>query len=149
MATATTTTTTTSLETMLQKHLADLFAVYMKVYKFHWNLKGGCFIGMHTFYGDVFDRLADMIDETAERMRQLRMYAPCSLMEYAALTKVQEVSGFSLDFEATVAEVHKDLSMLEKNLLELYTFLDEGSLALLSNHELILAKDRWQLESSM
>lgn len=136
-----------SLEKMLQIHLSDLFLVYMKVYKFHWNLKGPTFISVHKFYNKIFDDLSEIIDQTAERMRQIKMYAPCSAFEFSEFSKIKEVSGFVLNEDQTLDEVIADLQVLQNNLSDLYKVCDEATVSLLTNHDLILSKHQWFADS--
>jgi starvation-inducible DNA-binding protein len=139
--------TVNSLEKELQVHLADLFVLYMKVYKFHWNLKGETFLELHKYYNKIFDYIADVIDETAERMRALKMYAPCSCMEYCELSKIKEVSGYNLSLQESMGEVIQDLNTLNSNLDSLYKVLDDASVSLFTNHSLQFSKQIWFLES--
>jgi starvation-inducible DNA-binding protein len=132
-----------NLEKILQVYLADLFVVYMKVYKYHWNVKGEGFLSVHSFYNDVFESLSEIIDATAERMRQLNFYAPCSAMEFCSLTTIKEEQGFSKSVDDTLVDVVADLTSLGTSLQSLYKVLDEGSLGLFTTHDLILSKHQW------
>jgi len=147
--TTTVNTSKNSLEKELQVHLSDLFTLYMKVYKFHWNLKGENFLAIHRYYNEIFDYLATVIDETAERMRALKIYAPCSCVEYCELSKIEEVVGYTMTLEETIAEVIKDLKTINGNLESLYKALDDSSVSLFTNHELQISKQIWFLESSL
>ncbi len=136
-----------NLEKILQIYLTDLFVVYMKVYKYHWNVKGEGFLSVHTFYNDVFDSLSEIIDATAERMRQLGFYAPCSAMEFCSLSSIKEVAGFDKTIDETLVDVVADLNSLNVSLQNIYKVLDEGSLALFTTHDLILSKHQWFAKS--
>ena len=138
-----------NLEKTLQVHLANLFVVYMKVYKYHWNIKGEGFLAIHKFFNDVFNSLSEIIDETAERMRQLNLYAPCSCVEYCSLSTIKESSGFNVSIEQSIKDIADDLDTLNNGLQVIYRVLDEGTLALFTNHDLILSKHRWFLTSML
>ena len=138
-----------NLEKTLQIHLANLFVVYMKVYKYHWNIKGEGFLSVHKFFNDVFDSLSEIIDETAERMRQLNLYAPCSCLEYCSLSTIKETSGFNISVDQSVKDIADDLDTLNDGLQIIYKVLDEGTLALFSNDDLVLSKHRWFLTSML
>ena len=137
------------IEDLMQEHLADLLCVYLKVYKYHWNLKGENFISIHRYYQEIFEYLVEVIDETAERMRVLGIYCPCSTLEIAKYSKIDEQEGFTLSVDETIAIVSKDLELLIQNILNICKASDDASVGLFNNHELALSKMVWFLSSSL
>lgn len=132
----------------LNSILADTFLLYMKVYKFHWNIKGENFISIHKLYNDLYEYLYDSVDTIAERMTGLGYYAPCSCAEFIKLGKVVEKEGFDLTIEETITELSNDLEILIKDLTDSYSILDEATVSLLTGFELEIAKYKWLISSN-
>jgi starvation-inducible DNA-binding protein len=47
------------------------FELLAKTWQFHWNVTGCNFIPLHAFFGDNYTHLVEVVDEVAERLRQL------------------------------------------------------------------------------
>ena len=78
---------------VLNKILADEFVLYAKTRNYHWNYEGDNFMEMHKFFEGQYEELDDLIDEVAERVRQIGHYAEGRLKEYLALTDLTEPSS--------------------------------------------------------
>lgn len=132
----------------LNSILADTFLLYMKVYKFHWNIKGENFISIHKLYNDLYEYLYASVDTIAERMIGLGYYAPCSCIEFVKLGKIVEKEGFDSTIEETISEISNDLGTLIKDLADSYSILDEATVSLLTSFELEIAKFKWLISSN-
>lgn len=78
---------------MLAATLADEFVLYVQTRNCHWNVTGIHFQPLHTFFEGQYKQLDDVIDDTAERIRQLGHSAPATLHEYLKLTRLKEQPG--------------------------------------------------------
>lgn len=76
--------------TLLNTLLADEFVLYTKTRNAHWNIQGSGFYELHKFFEDQYDELAGMIDEVAERVRQLGHFAIGTLKDFIAITRMSE-----------------------------------------------------------
>ncbi len=77
----------------LTKLLADEFLLYTKTRNAHWNIEGKDFHSMHLFFESQYKKLEEIVDEVAERIRQLGHYAPATLKEFLELTHLTEKIG--------------------------------------------------------
>lgn len=75
---------------ILNKILANEQVLYAKTRNYHWNYEGDNFMEMHKFFEGQYEELAEMIDEVAERIRQIGHYAEGRLKEYLKLTDLTE-----------------------------------------------------------
>lgn len=75
---------------ILNKILADEMIIYSKTRNYHWNYEGDNFMEMHKFYEGQYEELAELVDEVAERIRQLGHFAEGRLKEYLKLTDLEE-----------------------------------------------------------
>lgn len=70
--------------------LADEFLLYTKTRNAHWNVEGPDFHAMHLFFETQYEKLDDIMDEVAERIRTLGHYAPATLKDFLKLTHLTE-----------------------------------------------------------
>lgn len=73
--------------------LADTYTLYLKTHNFHWNVEGPMFNSLHLMFETQYTALALAVDELAERIRALGVYAPGSYTDFAKLSKVKEAKG--------------------------------------------------------
>ncbi|NBO18502.1 MAG: DNA starvation/stationary phase protection protein [Proteobacteria bacterium] len=59
----------------LQNVLKDTYALYLATHNYHWNVEGVNFVSLHTLFEQQYTELFAAIDEIAERIRALDVYA--------------------------------------------------------------------------
>ncbi|MCH7696999.1 MAG: DNA starvation/stationary phase protection protein [Proteobacteria bacterium] len=74
----------------LSKVLADSYTLYLKTHNYHWNVTGPLFNTLHLMFETQYTELATAVDEIAERIRALGVYAPGSYKAYSAITEIEE-----------------------------------------------------------
>jgi starvation-inducible DNA-binding protein len=79
-----------SLQSSLQKTLADAFTMYFKAHTFHWNVEGPDFKQYHDLFGEIYEEVYGSIDLIAEHIRQIDAYTPTTLKQLSGLTVVTE-----------------------------------------------------------
>lgn len=77
--------------------LSDEFVLFVKTLNAHWNVEGNDFYNKHSFFEIQYREMIDIIDNVAERIRSLGHYAPATLHEFAALTRLSESKNESSD----------------------------------------------------
>ena len=92
----------------LSKLLADEFVLYTKARNAHWNVEGDDFMNKHLFFETQYNELQDIVDEVAERIRQLGHYAPATLGAYLELTELTEVFRQRNDGKGFMKEMLED-----------------------------------------
>jgi starvation-inducible DNA-binding protein len=70
--------------------LADTYTLYLKTHNFHWNVTGPMFTSLHLMFEQEYNELALAVDQIAERMRALGVFAPGSYAAYARLATLAE-----------------------------------------------------------
>ena len=68
---------------VLSQVLADTYALYMKTHGYHWNVEGPQFSAYHTMFETQYRELWTALDEIAERIRSLGVYAPAAQAIYS------------------------------------------------------------------
>lgn len=74
----------------LAKVLADSYTLYLKTHNYHWNVTGPLFSTLHLMFEEQYTELATAVDEIAERIRALDVYAPGSYDAFKKLTDIEE-----------------------------------------------------------
>ncbi|WP_237068429.1 Dps family protein [Microbulbifer guangxiensis] len=75
----------------LKRLLADSYTLYLQTHYFHWNVTGPMFRELHLMFEEQYTELAEAVDDIAERIRTLDVYAPGTYKAFASLTSVEEV----------------------------------------------------------
>lgn len=112
-----------SIALELNKVLADEFILYAKTRNYHWNVEGTNFMEMHKFYESQFEQLDEIIDNVAERIRQLGHYAEARLKDYLELSHLEE-QEYSNEQNAqlkNLLEDHESIIMNLRKLIHLFT----------------------------
>ncbi len=135
----------------LQKVLADEFVLYTKTRNYHWNVEGGSFIELHKLYEGQYEQLDEIMDEVAERIRQLGHYAEAQLKDFVQLTRLGE-EGYTTDQKKQLQNLLADHESIIRNLrknIDVFTdkYKDAGTAdfvtGLMEKHE----KTAWFIRS--
>lgn len=113
---------------ILNKLLANQYALYTKTLNYHWNIEGSDFYALHIFLEKQYEELLDIVDDVAERTRSLGCKAMGSLKEFAKLSSVddelfgggksqhQMIEQLAHDHETIIKLIRKDAdATLEKH----------------------------------
>ena len=138
---------------LLNTLLADENVLYTKTRNFHWNITGNNFYGLHILLEKHYEELDDIVDDTAERIRQLGHYAVGTMTDYLKLTHLLEVNHADLTAEKMLTELVNDhetiIRILRQDIMKEEACHDSGTAdfatALLEKHE----KMAWMLRSHL
>ena len=93
---------------MLNMRLCDEYVLYTKTRKYHWNVVGPRFSQLHEFFEEQYEIIDEMIDETAERARQLGGKSLGTLDEFVRHSSINEEPGQNPDPHAMISNLLKD-----------------------------------------
>lgn len=130
--------------------LADTYVLYVKTQNFHWNLIDPRFYPLHKMLEEQYEKLAEAVDQVAERIRALGAISPGSLKEFLNLTSLKESDGI-LSGDSMLKDLLKDhetvIKALRKGIHEANSLGDDGTgdllIELIRDHE----KTAWILRS--
>lgn len=74
----------------LSRVLADTYSLYLKTHYFHWNVTGPLFTSLHLLFEQQYTELAVAVDDIAERIRALGVFAPGSYSQFTELSSIPE-----------------------------------------------------------
>src|SRR5690349_21638439 len=78
---------------ILTHALADVYVLYTKTRKYHWNVVGPQFRELHLLLEEQYKQLSESTDEVAERIRTLDHHAIGTLTECLEQTRLEEHPG--------------------------------------------------------
>jgi len=108
---------------MLNKLLANEFALYTKTLNYHWNVVGEDFYPLHLFFKKQYEELFDIVDDIAERARTVGGKTIASLKEFHKLSILDESlfgegkTAYEMlhqllhDHEAVIKQIRKDIDV--------------------------------------
>ncbi|MGJ8678552.1 MAG: Dps family protein [Akkermansiaceae bacterium] len=142
---------TKKISTILSQILADQHVLYIKTRNYHWNLIGGRFHSLHVHFEEQYTKLAEAIDETAERIRMIGGVAPGSMKEFLGLASLKEDEGSLIEGDAAIQSLLDDnesaIKCLRKSITEIEELNDVGTADFLTgtlqHHEMTA----WMLRS--
>lgn len=105
-----------SVSNLLKEILADQFLLYTKSRNYHWNVVGTNFYGLHKAFEDIYEGLAEDIDNIAERIRALGSNAPGTLKEFQKLSSIKETENNYPSSTEMVKEIINDLEYISNKL---------------------------------
>jgi starvation-inducible DNA-binding protein len=93
---------------ILQRALSDESVLYTKTRKYHWNVRGPHFHHLHEFFEEQYDQLATIVDEVAERIRQLDELSIGTMAEFLQCARLKEQPGHNPDAMGMVRDLLND-----------------------------------------
>ena len=105
--------------------LADEYLLFTKTRNYHWNVVGKDFKERHEFFQQQYEKLDEMIDEIAERTRQLGGATVATMNEFMHITNLKEepreyptdlkmISNLLADHESTIKYLRKSADKCEE-----------------------------------
>jgi starvation-inducible DNA-binding protein len=108
-----------SVVEILNSRLSDEYTLYTKTRKYHWNVTGKRFFQLHEFFEEQYEQLDEMIDEIAERARQLGGKSFGTMEEFVRTSSVEEDPGEYPDAQTMISNLLEDheaiIQTLRKN----------------------------------
>lgn len=78
---------------ILNVYLANVYVLAIKTKKMHWDVVGPQFLELHKVWDTQYEKLNLIIDEAAERIRQLGGFPLATLEGFLAATELEESPG--------------------------------------------------------
>jgi starvation-inducible DNA-binding protein len=98
---------------VLNRNLANIQILYVKLHNYHWNVKGITFKSVHEMTESYYDYFAKQYDDVAERIIQLGGKPFSSLQEYLSNTSIKEELKKDFDGKTVLNSVLVDFELLK------------------------------------
>jgi starvation-inducible DNA-binding protein len=137
---------------VLNTVLADETVLYQKTRNFHWNVRGPRFNDLHAFFEEHYNELETIIDDVAERVRAIGVFATGTLKEFSEKTRLEEkpksypsaedmLRQLLVDHEKIIQNLRKDIVTVGEKYEDVGT--EDFLTGLLTAHE----KTAWMIRS--
>ncbi len=134
----------------LKRLLADSYTLYLQTHNFHWNVTGAQFRELHLMFEEHYTELAVAVDDIAERIRTLGVYAPGTYKAFAQLSSIEEVDDIPAGSAMVeiLTKSHEQVVKTARQVLKTAQDAnDESSAALVSDRMRIHEKTAWMLRA--
>jgi starvation-inducible DNA-binding protein len=91
----------------IKSAFASEYAFALKAQNFHWNTEGASFYQLHLLFERIYDEVYGVVDQFAEELRALEIYAPASLGRFSMLSAIDDENQVP-DERAMVEELLAD-----------------------------------------
>lgn len=138
---------------LMNKYIANLAVLNVKLHNLHWNVTGENFEQVHVFLERLYDDLFIKFDEAAERVKMLRAFPVASLKEYLELTDVKELESTFYNVQDSLSIAQKEYEGLIRLAKEVRKEADQNddfiTVSLMEDHINIYDKEVWFMESAL
>jgi starvation-inducible DNA-binding protein len=113
---------------------------------YHWNIKGNRFFLLHAKYEELYDELADMADEVAERILMLEETPAHAFSEYIKMATIKESTNVTGEKESVNEVVAGITTLLNKEREVLNAAAeagDDGTVDLMTGYISAQEKQLW------
>lgn len=114
------------INAILNVVLANGNLMYIKLRKFHWNVKGNDFMQYHLLFEEQYTAIETAIDEVAERISTLGGIAIGTFSEFIKYAELTENPGKNPEPKEMLAEIVKDHETIIKSLRKSIDECDEN-----------------------
>lgn len=139
-------------EQMMKAAFASEFSFFLKAAGFHWNVEGSDFKQYHELFGDIYSEVYGSIDQFAEELRALRIYAPASFEIYDEISAVECQDGVPSAMQMC-QELLADSDLMAEIFRAAYTaaesMSDYGLANFLADRQDAHRKHSWMLRSTL
>lgn len=104
---------------LLNKNLASIQVLYVKLHNYHWNVKGVQFKNVHEQTESYYDYFAEQYDAIAERIIQLGGKPLTSMKDYLEISEIKEDPTNEFEGKYVLDAVLKDFRLLNENFKEI------------------------------
>jgi len=132
--------------------LANTYIAYLKTQNFHWNLIDPRFHSLHKMFEENYGRLAEAVDELAERIRMLKLKSPGTMRQFLELGTLEEGEN-DLSGNDMLRDLCHDREALSQyirpKIEEVIKLGDQGTGDILIQHLKMHEKAAWMLRSHL
>ena len=101
----------------LNKYLANLGILYIKLHNLHWNVVGINFKAIHEYYETLYDGISASLDSVAEIIKMHEQTPLATLKSYLEASDIKELESSEIDSKKSLKIVLEDFIKM-KSLIE-------------------------------
>jgi len=137
----------------LKQLQADGHALFIKIHNYHWNVKGMDFAPIHAKTEEIYNSMALLYDDTAERVIQLGDKPYLTMTDLMKATNIKEEKGDTFKSKEIIKNIIQDFEYLHASFSQLSDLADEAddkaTTAFADDNIVVLEKELWMLGSML
>ncbi|CAM2952302.1 Dps family protein [Helicobacter burdigaliensis] len=137
----------------LKQIQADSMVFFIKLHNYHWNVTGMDFHPVHKALEEMYDDMADLMDDMAERVLQLGEKPYVTTKDMLSASKIKEESATNFDSKTILKAVLPEYEYFLKSFRELSDLAgeanDKATVALADEKIAGLEKALWMLKAQL
>ena len=135
----------------LNRNVANLQLLYVKLHNYHWNVQGAQFFSIHNVTEEYYNYMSEQYDVLAERVLQLGAKPPVTMKEYLQIATLKEEEGLEFSAKEVMQNVLDDFETMLSEFKQLSQLAaeqgDTTSVALAEDNVQWLEKAVWMLKA--
>ena len=112
----------------LNKYLANLGVLYVKLHNLHWNVVGINFKAIHEYFENLYDGISASLDRVAETIKMHEETPLASLKSYLEVSDIKELESSEIDGKKSLKIVLEDFKKIKSIIEEIRKEADEEDL---------------------
>ncbi len=132
---------------------ADALTMFVKLHNLHWNIKGMQFYPIHEMTEGMYNSMATLYDDAAERVLQLGEKPFVTMADVQQNSCIKEESKTEFNAKEVLESVLADYEHFLKHFNELSDIADEtgdkGTVGFADEQIAKFEKDIWMIKSSL
>lgn len=137
----------------LNRNLANIQVLYVKLHNYHWNVKGITFKSVHEMTESYYDYFAKQYDDVAERIIQLGGKPLSTMQDYLKSASLKEENRNDFDGKTVLSSVLSDFELLNEEFKSISKLAGENNDApttgIADDYVAWLEKQIWMLRVSL
>lgn len=138
---------------LLQRYIANLAVLNVKLHNIHWNVVGSQFLEIHKFTEEIYDELFENFDEVAELLKTKKVMPLSTMAEYLEKTTIEEIKAKDFSVKESLEIIKKDLESMKEVATEIRNTADEEgdfeTVAIFEEYVIELSKNIWFVEAML
>lgn len=138
---------------LLNKNLANVQLLYVKLHNFHWNVKGMNFKSVHEMTESYYNYFAEHYDEMAEGIVQLGGKPLATLNDYLKNASLKEETKNDFEVKYVLSSVLSDFELLNNDFKEISKAAGENgdvpTANIAEDNVAWLEKQIWMIKASL
>lgn len=138
---------------LLQRYLANLSVLNIKLHNIHWNVVGGKFMEIHNFTEEVYDELFKALDEVAELLKMKNETPLSTIAEHLEHSTIEELKAKDFSVKESLEIVKHDLELMKALATEIRNAADEEgdfeTVAMFEDYVAYYSKNLWFVSSML
>ena len=137
----------------VNQYLADLSVWNVKLHNLHFNVTGPQFKSIHEYLESIYDEAFEYFDAVAEHVKMQGQFPLVNSVEYAKLTKIEELGQEDIPQAKVIDILLKDFRYMNDQAVAIRAAADEEGdfllVSMMEDHVAYYVKQIWFIESML